>query len=62
MLAENVARTGDRMRATSDAAWAEARRLYGGTALAALVPQITKINAAHGFESAVRRTSPRAQT
>ena len=61
-LTEDVARTGDRMQATSDAAWAEARRLYGGTGLAALVLQITKINAVHGLEAAAMRTSPRAQT
>ena len=61
-LAEDVARMGDRMQATSDAAWAEARRLYGGTVLAALVLQITKINAVHGRESAAMGASPRAQT
>ena len=61
-LTEDVARPGDRMPATSNAAWAEAWRLYGGTVLAALVLQITKINAVHGLDSAVMRTSPRAQT
>lgn len=61
-LAEDVTGVGGRTQAASDAAWAEARRLYGGPVLAALVLQIAKINAVHGLETAVMRRSLQAQT